>query len=139
MDKSINFEQNIKELENVVRQLEGGDISLDELLALFEKGVGLAKTCNSELNDAEQKINMLLQNKTTGGLEEKPMGESGEGQTVPVEPPKAKGKHYVSEINELPPMPSGVAEMIDDIPPMPNDIPPETDNLQQAFMDIDSL
>jgi len=75
MDKTINFEQNIKELEDVVRQLEGGNISLDELLVLFEKGVGLAKTANSQLDNAEQKINMLIKNKTTGKMEEVPMDE----------------------------------------------------------------
>lgn len=55
-----NFEKNLKELEEVVRALEGGNVSLDEMLALFEKGITLTKSCTKQLDKAEQKINILI-------------------------------------------------------------------------------
>lgn len=59
MDKPIHFEQSIKELEDIVKQLEKGELSLDESLKQFEKGIGLARSCQTILNDAEQKIETL--------------------------------------------------------------------------------
>ena len=55
-----NFEKNLKELEEVVRALEGGNVTLDEMLTLFEKGIALTKSCTSQLDKAEQKINILI-------------------------------------------------------------------------------
>ena len=55
-----NFEKNLKELEEVVRTLESGNVTLDEMLTLFEKGVTLTKNCTSQLDKAEQKINILV-------------------------------------------------------------------------------
>lgn len=54
------FEKNLKELEETVKKLEEGNISLDEMLSLFEKGIKLTKSCTSQLDKAEQKINILL-------------------------------------------------------------------------------
>ena len=53
------FEKNLKELEVVVKELEGGDVTLDQMLELFEKGVKLTKQCTAALDAAEQKINIL--------------------------------------------------------------------------------
>jgi len=120
MDKSINFEQNIKELEEVVRQLEGGDVSLDQLLALFEKGVGLAKIANYQLDNAEQKINMLIKNKTTGEMEEVPMDEiAAETTELP------KGSHFV--------------DVSDDVPPMPDAVDASCEQPQQSMLGFDDL
>ena len=55
-----NFEKNLKELEEVVRTLESGNVTLDEMLTLFEKGVTLTKSCTNQLDKAEQKINILV-------------------------------------------------------------------------------
>ena len=55
-----NFEKNLKELEEVVRTLESGNVTLDEMLTLFEKGVTLTKSCTKQLDKAEQKINILV-------------------------------------------------------------------------------
>lgn len=54
------FEKNLKELEEVVNALEGGDVTLDEMLSLFEKGITLTKNCTNQLDKAEQKINILV-------------------------------------------------------------------------------
>lgn len=61
MTKKINFEQSIDELEQIVNQLEKGELSLDESLKQFEKGIGLARRCQDVLTKAEQKIETLSQ------------------------------------------------------------------------------
>ncbi len=60
MAENINFEKNITELEEIVEKLEKNDISLDESLKLFERGVKLSARCNKLLDDAEQKVNVLV-------------------------------------------------------------------------------
>lgn len=57
--KTIHFEQSITELESIVLQLEKGDLSLEDSLKQFEKGITLARKCETTLNKAEQKIEML--------------------------------------------------------------------------------
>ncbi len=57
------FEVALEELEKVVEQLESGDLSLEESLAAFEKGVGLVKYCNQKLTDVERKIELLVRDR----------------------------------------------------------------------------
>ena len=59
MSKGIHFEQSITELEEIVRQLEKGELSLEDSLVQFEKGIGLARNCQHLLQKAEQKIEIL--------------------------------------------------------------------------------
>lgn len=54
------FEEALRELEQLVEQLEQGDLTLEQSLAQFERGVGLARECRDSLNAAEQKVQMLL-------------------------------------------------------------------------------
>lgn len=54
------FDEALGELENLVATLEQGDLSLDESLAHFERGVGLARECRASLQSAEQKVQILL-------------------------------------------------------------------------------
>ena len=68
--ESESFEKNMVELEGVVRKLEAGDVSLEEMLALFERGVALTKSSTKLLDTAEQKIKILMKNKD-GEVEEK--------------------------------------------------------------------
>ncbi len=56
------FEESISELEKIVSQLEGGDVTLDESLNLFEKGIKLSKSCQKMLDEAEKKVSVLLTN-----------------------------------------------------------------------------
>ena len=56
------FEQSMKELEQVVVELEKGDLSLDNAIAKFESGIKLSKECEAKLDSAEKKINMLVNN-----------------------------------------------------------------------------
>lgn len=59
MTKTIHFEKSISELESIVMQLEKGELSLEDSLKQFEKGITLARKCEETLNKAEQKIEML--------------------------------------------------------------------------------
>lgn len=73
-----NFEKNLNELEGVVKALESSDVSLDEMLALFEKGVKLTGECTGALNTAEQKITVLMKNRN-GEIEEQPFSTENLG------------------------------------------------------------
>lgn len=55
-----SFESSLEELEQIVRQLEGGDLPLDRSLALFEQGVRLSRECQKRLDEAERKVEILL-------------------------------------------------------------------------------
>lgn len=59
MTKKVPFEKSLDELEKIVEQLEKGEMSLDESLKQFEKGINLARLCQKTLNEAEQKIEIL--------------------------------------------------------------------------------
>jgi len=54
-----SFEQALSELESLVETLEQGDLSLEESLKSFERGVALTRTCQLALKEAEQKIQVL--------------------------------------------------------------------------------
>src|SRR5512132_4396687 len=57
------FESALEELESVVEQLESGDLSLEDSLAAFEKGVGLVKYCNQKLSEVEKKVELLIKDR----------------------------------------------------------------------------
>ena len=59
--KKRDYEAAIAELESLVERLEQGDISLEESLKLYESGVLLSRDCQEALQQAEQKVQMLLQ------------------------------------------------------------------------------
>ncbi len=54
------FEGSMQELEKIVGQLETGELPLEEALELFEQGIGLARRCQLQLEDAERKVELLL-------------------------------------------------------------------------------
>ncbi|HJU25197.1 MAG TPA: exodeoxyribonuclease VII small subunit [Rhodanobacteraceae bacterium] len=54
------FEQSLDELERLVERLEGGELSLDESLRSFERGVALFRECQSALQQAELRVKLLL-------------------------------------------------------------------------------
>ncbi len=68
----MSFEDAIAELESIVDKLEKGQLSLDESLALFEKGIRLVRECNDKLRSAQQKVEKLIE-------------ENGELKTEPFE------------------------------------------------------
>ncbi len=60
MSKANNFEENIKNLENIVEELEKGDLNLEDSIKKFEEGMALSKKCNEILENAEKKITVLI-------------------------------------------------------------------------------
>jgi len=59
--KAPEFEQALGELETVVDRLEHGELPLEEALKQFERGIELARACESSLRQAEQRVEILLQ------------------------------------------------------------------------------
>lgn len=67
---SINFEKTLAELEQLVQTMEKGDLSLEESLKHFERGIVLTKTCQQALSEAEQKVSILLGKEGNSELED---------------------------------------------------------------------
>ena len=65
----INFEKTFMELEKLVDQMEQGDLSLEESLKYFERGMLLTKKCQQALGEAEQKVKILLEKNNKNSLE----------------------------------------------------------------------
>ncbi len=61
--KKQTFEASLKKLEEIVTQLEEGDLSLEESLKLFEDGVKLSRECQDRLDQAERRIEVLLKDR----------------------------------------------------------------------------
>jgi exodeoxyribonuclease VII small subunit len=55
----LTFEQAFQQLGEVVQKLEAGDLSLEDSLALFERGMLLARLCEGKLDEAEQKVSQI--------------------------------------------------------------------------------
>ena len=73
MPDAPDFESALKRLEEIVKKLEAGDQPLDTALELFEEGIKLSRFCQSKLEQAERRVEILLKN------------ESGQTRAVPFE------------------------------------------------------
>jgi exodeoxyribonuclease VII small subunit len=62
--KDIKFEDALQRLEQIVDQLETGELPLDESLTVFEEGVGLARRCAKYLEEAEKRIELLTKDES---------------------------------------------------------------------------
>jgi exodeoxyribonuclease VII small subunit len=81
----MSFEKALADLESIVQKLEKGGLSLNESLALFEKGVKLAKYLREELGKAEKKVEVLLKDEK-GGVRKEPFDLDREvGYSAPQE------------------------------------------------------
>jgi exodeoxyribonuclease VII small subunit len=56
-----SFETGLDELEKIVKEMESGDLPLERALALFEKGVALSEACRKQLDEAETRVEILMQ------------------------------------------------------------------------------
>jgi exodeoxyribonuclease VII small subunit len=72
------FEECLQRLEVIVKEMERGDLPLEQSLKLFEEGISLSGSCRKELDEAEGKIEVLL--KDDGKLRVEAFGESGENK-----------------------------------------------------------
>jgi exodeoxyribonuclease VII small subunit len=71
------FEAALARLEEIVKELEKGDLPLEQSLKLFEEGVKLSRICNKQLEDAERKVEILLKDKA-GTMTAQPFEEEEE-------------------------------------------------------------
>ena len=76
----LSFEEQLTELEKVVEQLERGDLSLEDSVGLFERGMQLSEACKGQLASAESRIQVLLHPREKGPVrvEELEVGEEDE-------------------------------------------------------------
>jgi len=77
MPTERSFESSLKELEQIVQQLEGGDLPLERSLELFEQGVRLSRECQRRLDEAEHKVEVLLKG-ADGSVKVAPMKQPEE-------------------------------------------------------------
>jgi exodeoxyribonuclease VII small subunit len=73
--KENKFEDSMKELEDIVKRLESGDLPLEESLKIFEKGVALSRFCFKKLEEAEKRVSILI--KDEGGIKREPFEYEG--------------------------------------------------------------
>ena len=57
---AVSFETCLDELEKVVKELEGGDLTLERSIELFERGMNLSDTCRKQLEEAETRVEKLI-------------------------------------------------------------------------------
>ena len=69
-EKSVDFEKSLARLETIVEEMDGGDISLEQMIKHFEEGSKLVTLCSGKLNEVEQKIEKLV--KKGGSLTAEP-------------------------------------------------------------------
>ncbi|ALN76492.1 MULTISPECIES: exodeoxyribonuclease VII small subunit [Staphylococcus] len=60
--KNKNFEEMMKELESIVNKLDNDQISLEESMDLYQKGMALSKSCEETLKEAETKVSKMMEN-----------------------------------------------------------------------------
>jgi len=80
MTTNLTFEKALADLEEIVAKLEKGGISLNESLALFEKGVKMSRFLRAELDKAERKVEILLKDEKGKLKTEEFEAEAGEGE-----------------------------------------------------------
>ncbi len=67
-EDELTFEESLKKLEDIVKDLENGNVPLDDAINKFKEAMDLSKTCNEKLKNAEENINKIL--KENGKLED---------------------------------------------------------------------
>lgn len=72
--KSVDFEQSLSDLEALVNQMEQGELSLEESLKAFERGIQLTRDCQERLGAAEQQVQTLMEQQ--GQITLQPMAET---------------------------------------------------------------
>lgn len=80
MDPKMGFEEGLKRVEQIVEQMERGELGLDELVARFEEGQKLVQFCSGKLSEVEQRIEKLVK-KPDGTIGTETFAEAkGDGQ-----------------------------------------------------------
>jgi len=74
--KTVDFEGSLKRLESLVAQMEKGDLPIEDALKAFEEGIGLTRDCQLILDQAEQKVRVLVENR--GKIEASPLSSDSD-------------------------------------------------------------
>lgn len=74
---ALSFEQSLADLEKIVRELEEGELTMDDALASYEVGIGRLKRCYQLLDAAEKKVEMLIDVDDQGNAQTKAFGDPG--------------------------------------------------------------
>ncbi len=109
-DKEQSFETSLSALEQIVAQLESGELPLEQALELFEDGIGLARRCQSQLQDAERKVELLLRDR--GEIKVVPFESSGYAQPNEA----AESRQPAPPVSQPKPSNSGDQDLDDTIP-----------------------
>jgi len=75
----ISFEKSLKQLEEIVQEIEAGNLPLEKAMKKFEEGVKLSKYCSEKLDETEKKISVLSHD-NNGDITEKPFMPENESQ-----------------------------------------------------------
>jgi len=70
LEGKMSFEEALKELEAIVENLEKGDLTLDESINAFQRGIEISRYCSKKLDEVERKISILIENEN-GEIQEK--------------------------------------------------------------------
>ena len=79
-EKELNFEEVMDRLEEIVSELENGDVPLEKAIDLFQQGMKLSQICGSKLEQVERKIEMIVEE--DGELRKKPFDTSESGGSI---------------------------------------------------------
>ena len=60
MEKEVSFEENIKKLESIVKELESGEVELDKAMSKFDEACKIAKICDLKLKNATEQVNKFM-------------------------------------------------------------------------------
>ena len=74
------FEESMKRLEEIVKNLESGELSLEDSLKIFEEGMTLVSTCSKKLDEAERKVTLLVK-EGEGKFSQQPFDTEDEEET----------------------------------------------------------
>ncbi len=96
-EQEQSFESSLASLERIVGRLESGDLPLERAMELFEEGVALARRCQSQLGDAERKVEMLLRER--GEIKVAPFDPSKDAPTGTAETAQALSAANVASIS----------------------------------------
>ena len=77
VESRVRFEDALRDLEETVQRLESGELSLEDALAAFERGVGLVRVLNEKLAEVEQRVEVLMRD-SQGRLRTRPLDAESE-------------------------------------------------------------
>lgn len=91
--KPQGFEKSLARLETVVEEMEGGDLSLEDMIKRFEEGQKLIGFCSKKLDEVERKIEILVK-KEDGSVDAEPFGKDAPTDDVETEEPEGEAELF---------------------------------------------